>query len=153
MAYVLEVSSRPDRPGEPRPAIARDVALNDSNKDLDVTALFGANRYVQVVGGRVEFSATSTVGSRILRLEQIDAAGAVVHGIDLLGDAEFVIADGDVFLELTPRVAQQIVVNGEILVPIENLFIQAGQKLRIRDSAAIDAAADDLIVSLRLLVW
>lgn len=155
MAYALTLLARADRPGEPRPATAIDDTANDASKDLDVEALIGEHRHVHVVGGRLTYQCSSDVGNRVLRLELLDPDDAVVHGIDLLGDSEVLVADELVVLELTPLVAQPVVVNDEILVPIDPaLFVPAGGwTLRIRDSAGIALAADDMTIALRLLVF
>jgi hypothetical protein len=119
-----------------------DSTANDSDKTWTVPG----NETWEMNFAHVKLVSTATVGNRIITATisdedgnelidlvsgKVQAASATVHYAFLQG----------IFRETT-------VVNGELQVPLpRSLFLKPGYTIQFHDSAAIDAAADDMTVS------
>lgn len=119
-----------------------EVVVDDSNKELVFGTDVGVGKYMEVQSIRIEFTATVTVGTRLLVVELLSAADDVLRQVIL--DANSLTASQSRTWELAPL--NDPAVTAPQYVRMAPLAIHAGQKLRIRDSAAIDAAADDMVV-------
>jgi hypothetical protein len=126
-----------------RLALLANVSGNDSIKEFDVPA---AQEW-QVLGAYVTFSTSADVGDRQVILEVLDALGNVIYtaiaGVVQAAsvDRKYQFAPG-----LEPMTA--FIDTTFLTVPIGPVFLGALWQLRVRDSKAIAAAADDLQVQL-----
>lgn len=125
-----------------------DAALNDSDK----TATVPANKQWHVRSVSVRLITTATVGNRQVDVLFTDAADVLlikvaagaVQAASLTRD--YVFAPG---LPNDTAFASGAMARG---LPA-GLVLPAGYKIRVFDSAAIDAAADDMTVQLLLEEW
>lgn len=137
-------------PSNPRRILMTDSAPNASSKTLAFADLGPANS-LRVVCVRVEFVASATAGNRVLILEQLDSEDDVVLAFPMANtaiaagvsrDIQWMVlgrnATGLLFTTVTPNLAYED-------LSVEP-FMTPGQKLRVRDLANIDAAADDMVV-------
>lgn len=127
------------------PTLKSDTALDNSDKTFTVPA----DKVWKINSLLATLATTATVGNRQLEVWVRDATdnvlfkikAGVVQAASLTYD--YVFADG------LPR--ETAVVANTLMTPLpKNLVLPAGYKLRVFDSAAIAAAADDL--TLRLLI-
>ncbi len=120
-----------------------DDAANDSDKSFVVPA---GRRYL-IHYGQVTLVTTITAGARQVALEvQDDLANIVFRS--LAGATQAVSLTREYHFAPNP-VREAAFINGQIMVPIPpTLILLPGWTLRIYDTAAIDAAADDMTVSL-----
>jgi hypothetical protein len=121
-----------------------DPAANDSSKD------FTFNASVVLKWLFIKFVASATVGNRTLVLEVLDNAGspATRYYVPL---GPNVAASATRYFVLQPGVQHEASFGGpnsdHIHAPcIDGMLIREGWIMRIRDSAAVDAAADDMTV-------
>jgi len=146
------------RLGRISPAVFSDEALNDSDKTFDVAVDVGPAgiiHSVHVVGIRVEFTTSLTVGTRTFRMEVMDNAGDLIYVQILNSNLDVSDVGGSVAgTQNWDMVPGATYVDGtearEYLPP--DLWLKENWQIRIYDSAAIDAAADDMIVHIRTLV-
>lgn len=119
-----------------------DEALNDSDKPFVVPT---GNRYLFHYG-QVTLISSAVVGNRQMALEIQDAAAKVVFR-SLAGaiQAENLTRE----YHFTPDVSREAAfVSGQIMVPVPpKLIMPPGWTMRFYDTAAIDAAADDMTVA------
>ncbi len=122
-------------------ALVTDEGLNDSDKTFTVTALTAW--LLNAI--RVNLASTATVGNRQVQIYITDASD-VIHYVNKAGAVQAASATYDYyFAPGNPR--ETSVVSNTLLVPLpDNLWVPAGWKVRVLDSAAIDAAADDMKV-------
>ncbi len=115
-----------------RPLLVADEAVDDSDKVLTVSA----NKEWKIRSVRVEIIATATAGTRQMELQIRDGAadilwsalgGTATQGVTLIEQYGY----GDA---------------ADILIP--EFFLPAGFDVHIFDNAAIDAAADDMVIQM-----
>lgn len=127
-----------------------EVAVDDSNKDLIYgTDLPSFGSHMELVAVRIEFTATATVGTRTLVVEILTEANDLVYQIVL--DNNTVTASASGTWQLGDGLDAAVTTPQYVHMPA-GLVLFPGQKLRIRDSAAIDAAADDMVLHVQGLV-
>jgi hypothetical protein len=126
------------------PQYLTDTALNDSNKALTVPA----NRKYKIMGGLAQLVSTATVGNRQIELRITDGTNTVFA----------ITANGTQAASLTRQYHFILGTDGPSAVagtvfvcPIPpGLWLPPTWTIQVLDTAAIDAAADDL--TLRFLV-
>lgn len=125
-----------------------ELALNDSNKDLVFNTDIGIGVYLAVQSIRIELTTTATVGNRLMVVELLSATDDVLREVVL--NANSVAESLSKTWELAPQNNPAITAPQYVRMP--PMTIHAGQKLRIRDSAAIDPAADDMVIHVHGLI-
>ncbi len=127
-----------------------DVALNDSDKSLVApTDERWLLRYL-----RIEFTATGDAGSRLLTVELFDAADDLMLSINLT-DNVIIISEAMVFNLYPSALAVAPVdagVEGSDAIP-EDLLLGPSWYVKVKDSAGIQAAADDMILHAQVAVF
>jgi hypothetical protein len=125
-----------------RAALQADETTNDSDKTFTVPA----STEWEVLSIWIELTTTATVGNRQVVVEMQDSTGDVI-GSFLAGIVQtaslaknYMFAPG---LELMAAF-----VGTYLSFPLPPMFLPAGFKVRVYDSAAIDAAADDMVVQM-----
>ena len=125
-----------------RVALQADEAANDSDKTFTVPA----STEWEILSIWVELSTTATVGNRQVVVEMQDSAGDVI-GSFLAGIVQtasltrnYMFAPG---LEL-----MTVFVGAYLSFPLPPMVLPDGFKVRVYDSAAVDAAADDMVVQM-----
>lgn len=121
----------------------RDAAANDSNKTFTVPA----GKRWNLLYANVELISTATAGNRQIVLQILDATAGNVMFEAVAGlvhsnntTREYNFGSG------LPRETAEVA--GQVAVPIpENLILGAGMAIKVFDSAAIAAAADDMTVA------
>ena len=125
------------------PAVQSDVANDDSDKTFTVPA----NTHWHVLWIRVVLTTTATGGTRQLEVAARDASDVVLLTIRAGATQIESLGRGYNFYPGAPLDSAFIVDN--INVPLPNdLWLPAGFDLRVRDNAAIAAAADDMTVQM-----
>lgn len=138
--------------------ILSEEATADSDKLLvqgDFPSIVGIQiRALAIIGLRIEYTATATVGTRLLRVQLRDSVDADVlmdfrpsgTGLDIVASAtktvEFLIPGSAPSAPLAG-------VASDYYVAVPNILLAAGLELRIFDTAAIAADADTMIVHVR----
>ena len=123
----------------------RDATLNSSSKTFTVPD--GEMWHLNWV--RATFTSTATAGNRTIELDIIDESSNVFLSLTA-GAVQAASTTVDYnFLQGIYR--ETTVINGELQVPFGlDTWLPAGWSMKIFDSAAIDAAADDMIVSFQV---
>jgi hypothetical protein len=124
--------------------ILTDLALNDSNKDFIVPT----GRQHKLEWGYASLASTAVVGNRQMIIELIAADGTTVLVSASAGAVQAAsLTNRYNFAPGSQRGAAFVA--SQIDTPIlPNFLAIEGQRFRIRDSAAIDAAADDLLITI-----
>lgn len=115
--------------------------VDDSSKDLVAADINLGAVELEILAIRIEFTATASVGTRTLRLQLLDASDS-----DLLLEVAMtrtVTAGNSQNYNAAPGL-DAATADHEVLPA--GLFLAPNQILRILDSSATDAAADDMIV-------
>lgn len=123
--------------------IEYDATANDSDKSFTPDSL----TIWEISHIYVNLATTATVGNRILTVEIQDESSnvvyKVVHAVTQAASLTYTYE----YFAGAPREAA--VVSNSLMVPIpERLRVLHGHSIRIYDSAAVDAAADDMIVAI-----
>ena len=122
----------------------QDAVVNDSDKVLTPAVSVGH----RLIYGNVELIASSTVGNRQMTIEIRDAADAVVYSVDA-GAIQAEDLTRNYLLSPPGGAREAAFVATSITIPIPaDLIMLPGWDVRVYDSAAIDAAADDMTVDL-----
>lgn len=120
-----------------------EATANDSDKAVTVTA----GRSWRMVLIQVAFTATATVGTRTLLVEIRDAADAVIltlkHSSNAITASEVMTFQWFVGALLVAPTDGAITGTQEM----PDLLLPAGWDIRCYDSAAVDAAADDMTLT------
>lgn len=125
---------------------AYDAAANDSDKTFTVPN----NEMWKLNFLHVILVTTATVGNRIITLEIDDADGNNL--IDLYAGAVQAASLTRHYDFIQGIYRETSFVNGELHVPIpQDCYLGPGYTLRVYDSAAIAAAADDMTVSFQAM--
>jgi hypothetical protein len=125
------------------PNLSSDVADNDSDKIITVAS--GYEWIIQSI--YVKLTSTATAGNRQLTLEIQDDSSNVV-AVYKVGVVQ--AASNTYHYMLSPNAAELTAVRSSSYIStlIPALHLTAGYKIRIYDSAAVDAAADDMHIQL-----
>lgn len=147
-----------DRPwGKGTPTWTRDATTNDSSKDFVVPA--GKMWNLKMILAQI--TATATVGNRVLQMWVFNTVPEAVYKSESSASItasttgalrlyrEAAAADTTV----RPRIDGAADPTSETNDILPDMLIPAGYSVRIADSAAIDAAADDLIVVLHYVEY
>jgi hypothetical protein len=125
-----------------RVALQAEETTNDSDKTFTVPA----STEWEILSIWIELSTTATAGNRQITVERQDSTGDVT-GKFLAGIVqtaslakEYMFAPG---LQLMTAF-----VGAYLSFPLPPMFLSAGEKVRVYDSAAVDAAADDMVVQM-----
>jgi hypothetical protein len=121
--------------------IVSDTALNDSDKEITPPGRGATLRSV-----RVEYTATATVGTRIIEIQVLDATGGdVVHGTR---QATNVTASQVMIVNYSPGAPTNAPTDGALegSQAFGAFVFEPAWRLRVVDTAAIAAAADDMVV-------
>jgi len=130
----------------------KDSTANDSDKSFTSLSIGAGNFDIQLLYLFVELTSTATAGNRLMTLEVQDADSSTIYE-DHAGSYQaasnvyhYSFAPG-IYRETVSTVAEAGV-DGTIEVPFPaGLIIPKGYTLRVSDIEAVDAAADDMIVS------
>jgi hypothetical protein len=130
-----------------RVSLIADELDNDSDKTFTVPAL---TEY-QILWIWVELTTTATVGNRQMVIQVQDSASDVISTWALASVVQAAsIARNYLF---APGVADQLGFRDTSFlttpIPVTS-FLQAGDIIRVYDNKAIDAAADDMIVQMKI---
>jgi len=121
--------------------------LDEVADDSDKTIVVAADRRLKLYYGQVTLVSTGSAGNRQMALEVLDDSAKLVYR-SLAGATQAASLTRE--YHFGPNaVRESAFVNGQIMVPTPpDLILIPGWTLRIYDTAAIDAAADDMTVSL-----
>lgn len=121
--------------------LSEEVA-DDSDKTLDFDGDIGVGSMFEVMGIRIEYVATATVGTRLLKARILDSGSDIVRELSIVED---IVAGETRIFEISKGVPQTLgAINYEVLP--ESFIFGTGQSLQIIDSSATDAAADDVVI-------
>ena len=116
---------------------------DSSSKEMAIADV-GAAGFFELLSVRLEFTATTTVGTRTLVLKILaEVDDDVLHEVSI--DANTITASQSKAWEMHANADRTVTVPQYVHLP-RGLFVFPGQKLLIEDSAAIDAAADDMVL-------
>lgn len=122
----------------------RDAGLNDSSKSFQVPV--GRTWKIQFLS--VDLVSTATVGNRQITLDVYDgsvASGNLVYSINA-GAVQ--AASATVRYEFYPQAPNETsVVNGGLKTHLPDIILSSQWSINVSDSAAVDAAADDMTVN------
>ena len=119
-----------------------ELATNDSSKDL-LFADIGEGSHLELVAIRIELTTTATGGTRTMVCEVLTEADDVVY--EMILDANTLGPSLSKTWQLGVEVDPAVTAPQYVVLP-QGLALFPGQKLRIRDSAAIDPTADDMLL-------
>lgn len=147
MAWTASVN---DQAREFVPVVFSEITEDDSDKTLAGTD-YGGGRHLKITGVRIEYAASSDAGTRTPTLE-IQSSGGDVLWARVLSSNSNVVADGSAVIECAPDLTSGSAVGGIVpeSLPSE-LWLTNGSTLRVYDSAAVAASADDMVVHVRAL--
>ena len=132
-------------PGSIIETVYNDATANDSSKDFTPT------KRMRIQSVLVVLVATSTVGNRQMTLEILDGSDLVYSAKAGAVQAASATVTYN-FAEGNSR--ETTAVDGVLDVPLPtNLNVSPDYIVRVRDSAAIDAAADDMTVRIVAETW
>ncbi len=117
-------------------------AVDDSDKTLDYDADVSEGKRLEVLGVRIEFVATATVGTRLIELRVADSGSDLIQTV---GFAVTVTASQSKNFQASVGVVERSGTPNYEILPA-GLVLLPGQTFQILDTAAIDAAADDMTV-------
>jgi len=123
-----------------------EFTANDSDKSF---AAVPDDELREVDSILVHYTATATVGNRILTVIVTNAASQVVYNIAV---SAAITATAAVYYNLYPT-APVLATGTSRYMPMPVLHLQAGDVLRIADTSAIDAAADDMELSIHYIEY
>lgn len=119
-----------------------DVALNDSDK----TIIVPSGKQWKILYGQVAFTTTAEVGGRRISFRVRDASNNILYIVDALNAQTAGLSEQYSYGQFGEPSEG---VSGRQLLPIPvNLILSEDFNIRILDSSAIDAAADDLLIRL-----
>ena len=119
-----------------------DVAANDSDKIITVPA----DTEWEILGIQVKLVSTGTVGNRRVEVVVRDGADAIMFTL-VAGAVQ--AASATVLYSFGAGLPRETtVVGGALMSPLpQGLILAGGWDIRILDSAAVDAAADDMDIA------
>jgi len=142
MAFSIHETESASRRRPEKTIILSDTALNSSSKALSFNGTVNEGTRMRIVGVRVEYTATATVGTRRLVLE-ITSETDVVGVIQISAS---ITAGTSVNFHAAPGLAAG---GGSDVTHVNlpnEIYVMAAGGIRVRDVAAVDAAADDMVV-------
>lgn len=125
------------------PLVARlyDATANDSDKTFTVPA----GELWKINNAHVTLVTTATVGNRQIVIEVSDAGGALMGRISAGAVQAASLTRHYSIMQGTYR--ESAFVNADIQIPMPaDLYVKSGCTIRVYDSAAVAAAADDMAV-------
>jgi hypothetical protein len=123
-----------------------DATANDSDKSWTVPG----NEQWKLNFAHATLTTTATVGNRLLALRVNDANGNLVFDVTSGALQTASLTRHHQFMQGIFH--ETAFANGEIQVPIPaDFYLLPGYTLRIFDESAIDAAADDMIISVQYM--
>jgi hypothetical protein len=125
--------------------VTRDAAADDSSKDFTVPA----GKIWVLSSAFIDYTCTATVGNRSVSIRFLDGSANVVMRTCVSGA---MTASNAYELSLW-NTAPLLQTGTQRTMPMAEMRLPAGYVIRVFDSAAIDAAADDMLVTLHLLVF
>lgn len=125
------------------PTYVNDATANDSDKSWVIPT----GQCWKILWAHLILATTGTAGARQIRMEVTNGAGTIVY-IDAHAGATQTASQTRqyTFVQGLYRATTFVDNDLEVLLP-PDLYIPEGNVLRFYDSAAIDAAADDLTVA------
>ena len=152
MAFTVDFAGPSDLAlrGSGIPFVASDTAADDSDKTLAGSSVTTeTSRAILIVGVRVELTATATAGTRTIELQMLNGSSDVVWSTPTSTGSN-VTATNTITAELSPRESATAAIAGVTFERLPfDLWMDSGHSLRVFDSAAVDATADDMIVHIR----
>lgn len=130
--------------GDGTPKWVRDAALNDSDKTMLTVP---AGKQVEIIAVQATFITTATVGNRALVLSITDGTNEV-----WLSYINIQAANLTYVYQWAPLLPNDVTAT-YLSNPIPALVLRAGYVVRVYDSNAVDAAADDLTVVLHYVEY
>ena len=125
-----------------QPGFAYDATLNDSDKTFTVPD----GEMWRLLYANATFVTTATVGNRQIRMEVSDPSGSPMGYISSGAVQAASLTRHYGFMQGIYR--ETSFIDGMIQIPIPlDLYLPAGATIRFYDSAAVDAAADDLTIA------
>lgn len=118
-------------------------AENSSSKELAISDV-GEAGFFELLSVRLELTTTATVGTRTMVLQVLaEVDDDVLHEVAI--NANTLAASLSKTWEMHANADTTVTTPQYVHLP-RGLFLFPGQKLLIEDSAAIDAAADDMVL-------
>lgn len=123
------------------------LVSSETTNDSDITLTVTAGQEWQLLSIWVELVTTATVGNRQLSVVITDAADDVIARIDAGAVQAASLTRNYLF---AVGVARELgfVNTAYLQVPLVPWILPAGYKIRVYDSTAVDAAADDMVVQM-----
>ncbi len=120
--------------------VTENLTADDSDKIIAVPA----DEHWDVLGIFITLTSTATAGNRQLELQIRDTAGAIIFRTEF---SEVQAASLTKRYAAAPNLAAEVPITAEqILEQIPRFILPSAYDIRVFDSAAIDAAADDMLV-------
>lgn len=125
------------------PVLLTDTDLNDTSKDFVVPSGY----IYELLYGQVSLVTTSTVGNRQLAIQILDDDSVVITTINAGAVQAASTTRQYNFIQGVPRETSFVTNSLNVAIPDEFIMLP-GYTIRVIDTAAIDAAADDMTVQL-----
>ena len=123
------------------PITQKDSVLNDSNKTITVPA----NTQWRIIALLVNYTPTATAGDRQI---EVIIGDTYSYWTDIKAGAVFP-ANTQVLISFFPGAPlQSAFISNRLVAPLPDLWLPPASIIKVLDSAAIAAAADDMIVNL-----
>jgi len=132
----------------PNPVLKDEETINDSDKIITVPA----NKIWEILWIWVEFVSTATVGNRNLVVVFRDGSDDIICSFEPGVAQAASLSRYFLFAENLPR-ETAFFNTCRLYHPLPKTILPAGYSIRIYDSAAIDAAADDMIIHMMVNQW
>jgi len=126
--------------GKGTPTWTYDSNTNDSDKSLTTPA----GKIRKIIGVHVSLASTATVGNRNLRVLTTDGVNELTRAQSSSTQAASLTYQYILSTRLTNQTVSSA---GIVIIAIPEVILPAGYVMRVYDSAAIDAAADDMLVA------
>lgn len=127
------------------PGFVEDVAEDDSDKIVTVP---DGERW-ELLGVYANLTTTATVGDRQVEIQIATAIGVLIRLV--FGEVQAASVSDKLYAAALGLTTEAHVAGEMIFVRLPYVQLVAGDTVRVFDSAAVDAAADDLIVQVNRL--
>jgi len=127
----------------PNPSAELDASLNDSDKTFTVPS----GEIWEILSIRVEYISTATAGNRkIIFQVKDDSSNTLFYTFSGISHT----ASNSRFYHFFPNAPFQtaFIDTNKLMSPIPRLLLPPGYLITIKDKDAVDAAADDMIISM-----